>query len=120
MDFILQHWIQVVGVVVTPIITWILGRKQLKLELEKKEAEVKDVEIRNLATNFEVYQGVIDNLKGIIDDLEGRCKTRVSELEEDLEKMRVLNEELRRAIHNQEKYIKKLQGKLETYEKLEK
>jgi uncharacterized coiled-coil protein SlyX len=112
MNYIIEHW-ETIALIVTPILAWFAGDKKIfKNKVELSNEEVKSAELNNITVNFKVYQDLIT-------DLENRFKNRIFELEEDLNKMKILNEELRKAIGNQEKYIKKLQNKLEDYEKLE-
>lgn len=111
-NYIIQHW-ETISLIVLPILAWFAGDKKIfKNKVELSNEEVKSAELNNITSNFKVYQDLIT-------DLETRFKNRILELEEDLNKMKVLNEELRKALGNQEKYIKKLQAKIETYEKLE-
>lgn len=91
---------------------WYFDRKKLNSQLKQSQSETTASDLGNISKNFEVYQSIIN-------DLELRFKTRILELEEDLSKIKVLNEELRKVISDQEKYIKKLQKNLDKYEKLE-
>lgn len=105
----IQWLVTVIGITVA----WFVGdQKILKNKAKLSEEQVDSAKLGNITANFKVYQDLIN-------DLEDRFKKRIDELEIDLEKMKTLNQELRRAISNQEKYIKKLQEKLDSYEKLE-
>lgn len=112
MNYILENWDKIF-MVLGPIASFLLGKELKKLQVKKASAEVEESQLNNISSNFKVYQDLIN-------DLEVRFKNRISDLELDLDKMKTLNSELRKAISNQEKYIKKLQAKLEEYEKLEK
>ena len=102
--------------IILPLITLIggwIGNKELhKWRNRNAKNEATDGELNNISKNFEVYQKLID-------DLENRFKSRILDLEEDLEKVKTLNEELRKTVSNYEKYIKKLKLKLTKYERLE-
>ena len=109
--YITENW-ETIALIVGPLLAWFAGDKKIfKNKVVLSNEEVKSAELNNITTNFKVYQDLIT-------DLENRFKNRILELEEDLNKMKVLNEELRKALGNQERYIKKLQVKLESYEKL--
>ena len=113
--FIGTNWELISGIIFTifgPVIAWVVGRKRKEAQLIREQAEAKDVQLGTISTNFKMYQQLID-------DLELRFKRRIEELEEDLDKMKTLNTELRKAISNQEKYIQKLKERLRNYEKLE-
>jgi len=111
MEFILQHW-EVIVATLSPIIAWFGGRKLMKTQQSKAESEAAGVELDTISSNFKVYQDLIN-------DLEGRFKRRIEELEKDLERMKTLNVESRKVIRNQERYIQKLKVKLSSYEELE-
>lgn len=107
-----ENWKFVLTVIILPLVTWFAGRKHLMYSnIKKSQAEVTEAELGNITSNFKVYQDLIN-------DLERRFKVRIQELEEDIAKIKLLNEELRKQISSQEKYIKKQQEKIDNYEKL--
>jgi len=104
------QWIIMTGGIV---VAWFVGKKDLlKSKVKLSQVEIEAQEIENVTSNFKVYQDLIT-------DLEDRFKSRIDDLELDLEKFKDLNLELRKIIANQERYNKKLQTKLDKYEKLE-
>lgn len=111
-EFILNNWQAIVGVIgVTG--AWFGGKKHLlSSQVKQSQAEVTGANIDNVTATLEVY-------KGALDDLELRFKKRIGELEDDLNRMKSLNVESRKHISSLEKYIKRLQLKIEKYEKLE-
>lgn len=110
-QFLLEHWNSILAVL-GPITAWIAGRKMQKIQIKKEEAESDISQIRVLAENLKMYQELLD-------DAEARFKAVRIELENELAEMKILNQELRKVISEQEKYIKKLKLKIDNYEKLE-
>lgn len=111
-DFILKNWEAISISIAGPILTWFASRKIQAAQLKQTNAEADVAELKGIESNFDLYQKLID-------DLNTRFQTRVSELEDDLERMKVINEEMRRVISDQEEYILQLKQKIETYEGLE-
>lgn len=111
MEFFVKYW-EVLFAILSPIAAWVVGRRRKEAQLKKEQAEAKELELGSVSSNFKIYQDVIN-------DLEVRFKKRIEELEADLERMKTLNEELRKMLSGQEKYIKRLTAKVEKYEKLE-
>lgn len=101
--------------ILLPFITliggWIGNRELHRWKTKQEKNKADNTELNNISENFRIYQNLIN-------DLETKFKSRISELEEDLEKVKVLNEELRRTISSYEKYIRKLKLKLAKYEEL--
>ena len=98
---------------ITTIIAYFTGKgKILKNKVKLSAADVDKANLDNLKDHFKAYQDLIT-------DLENRFKSRIADLEEDLERMKTLNSELRGAIARQEKYINKLLVKLNKYESAE-
>lgn len=113
MEFILTHWEKLMAPV-TGIAVWYYTKRTTQKSNEAiVAAEATSAHLGNITSNFKVYQELIN-------DLEERFKKRIEDLEEDLDKMRVLNEQLRKAIAGQEKYINKLLTKLGNYEDVNK
>lgn len=112
MEFILEHWEKLLAPITGIATYFFVTKKFQKRELAAKDADITGANLGNVTANFEVYQNLIN-------DLEDRFKKRIQELEEDLEKMKVVNDELRKAIARQERYINKLQIKIDNYEGLE-
>jgi vacuolar-type H+-ATPase subunit I/STV1 len=111
-NFLIENWQAIIGIIGIAG-AWFGGKKHLlNNQVRQTQAEVTGTNIENVTATLEVY-------KGALDDLEIRFKNRIADLEDDLEKMQVLNNELRKVIAGNERYIKKLQSKLEKYEKLE-
>ena len=110
-DLITEHWDKVVAGI-GAVAAFFAGRKQKQIAIKKSKAELEGVEVKGVAQNVELYQALID-------DLSKRFQSRVDELEDDLERIKSLNEELRKAISDQEVYIKKLKRKIQEYEELE-
>lgn len=111
MEFILAN-LNYITPIITALVAWFASRKLKKAELKEVENRGLGGELDNISQNFKVYQGLIN-------DLEGRFKGRITELELDLERFKILNEELRTAVARQEEYISVLREKLDKYEKLE-
>jgi len=110
MDFIIQNWKELIWSPLVGITVWYFTKRNLqKTSEDKSRASVTGDNLGNITVNFKVYQDLIN-------DLEERFKKKINDLEEDLNKMKILNEELKRAISNQERYIKKLKAKLDSYE----
>lgn len=112
MKFVIENFQTLFLPLITLIGGWIGSKELQKYKNKQAKSEATNSELNNISRNFEVYQTLID-------DLENRFKSRITELEEDLEKVKTLNEELRKTISNYEKYIKKLKLKLAEYEELE-
>lgn len=110
MNFIIENWGYILSSILIPIATWIGGRKLQAIAYKKSNEELKANQLDNLASNFSVYQNLIN-------DLETRFKNRIGELEEDIERMKILNQELRKVVSDQERYIKKLRIKIADHEK---
>jgi fido (protein-threonine AMPylation protein) len=111
-QFIANNWQAIIGTIGI-VIAWFVGDKNLlKNKVKLSDEEVDNAKLGNINANFKVYQELIN-------DLEIRFKNRIHDLEEDLDKMKILTLELRKAVSDQETYIKKLHKKLESYEKLE-
>lgn len=114
LEFLIQNWEQFIWTPIVGFVTWYFTKRNLqKAEEAKATADVTGAHLNNITANFEVYQNLIN-------DLEARFKARIQELEEDLEKMKVINEDLRKAVSRQEKYIKKLLLTIEGYENTKK
>lgn len=111
MNLLSEHWGTIAGFA-SSIVAWIAGREMTKTQLKKQQAEASMSEMQSIRSNFETYQALLDDFKMRFNDALARS-------EDDLARVRTLNEELRRVIADQEKYIKRLKTKLEKYEKLE-
>jgi uncharacterized coiled-coil protein SlyX len=108
-NFIKDNWVALLAPI-SSLLTYIfVKRKYQKKEIALKDKDIEGATIKNVTANFKVYQDLIN-------DLEIRFKNRIDELELDLDKMKELNNELRKAVARQEKYINKLQLKLDKYE----
>lgn len=110
-NFIIENWEIISGAILTAA-AFIGGRKLKDIEIKKASEEVKGNALDNISSNFKVYQELIN-------DLESRFKSRIIELEEDLERMRLVSIDMRNAITDNENYIKQLKSKLSKYEDLE-
>ena len=112
-EFLIQNWAIIVTLIIVPVLSWFGGRKHLlSSQIDQSQAQVTSTNIDNVTATLEVY-------KDALDDLEVRFKNRIADLESDLDRMSVLNTELRKVISGNEKFIKRLQNKLDKYEKLE-
>jgi len=108
-SFIVENW-ETLLVPISSIVTYLfVKRKYQQRELAQKDAELTGANLGNVTANFEVYQNLIN-------DLENRFKARIEDLEADLEKMKAINEDLRKAVSRQERYINKLLIKIDGYE----
>lgn len=113
MDFFINNWEIITTLIVIPLVGWLVKRRFIdKAEIKVSQSQAKDAQLNTISTNFKVYQDLID-------DLEKRFKSRIIELEEDVERMNTLNTELRKVVADQENYILRLQTKISNYEKLE-
>lgn len=111
MRFIIEN-MHIIAPIVSGVLGWTGSYGLRKVKLKGENNNVIGGEIDLLSQNFKVYQELIN-------DLENRFKMRITELEEDLERIVSLNRELRNALSTQERYIKKLKLKLKSYEELE-
>lgn len=109
-ELLSQYWDKLIAPVVGAIVWFFTKRHYQQVAIKEKETNIEGKEIQNITANFKVYQDLIN-------DLEERFKARIEELEADLSKMKALNDELRKAVARQERYINKLQVKLDNYEK---
>lgn len=110
MNVIFNNWELISGLILG-ILGYVGGRKLKDAEIKKADEEVKANALDNISYNFKVYQELIN-------DLESRFKARIQELEEDLERMKLVNSDMRKAISDQENYIKQLMLKINQNENM--
>lgn len=111
MKFITENFSTIILPFITLMGGWLGNRGMQKWKGKHAKNEATGGELNNITKNFELYQKLID-------DLDVKFKNRILDLEDDLERVKTLNEELRKTVSNYEKYIKKLKLKLTNYEEL--
>lgn len=112
MNFIMDNIQYFINIAVGAVVYFITKYRLQKLNESKSKADILEINIENVSATFEVYQDLLN-------DLEKRFKLRIEDLEEDLEKLKLLNQELRKQIGSSERYIRRQQLKIDKYEKLE-